>query len=142
MALYSHTHYLGVSWNHNAHGQGKKEKYESSRRWSGAGARSIVLRLGGHQMDQEMRDALRKFVAAMAGEKEIAKLMKEEDTYTDNWGNTLPEGVKTREEVIDFLVGMSEGIQRFFKEYHAEHETYPEPIDHSKLPPSPTLKLK
>lgn len=91
-------------------------------------------------MDQEMRAALRRFVASMTGEEEIAKLMNSEDTYTDNWGRTLPAGVKTREEVLDFLVDAAEGIQRFFKTWHAQHGKYPEPIDHSK--PSPMLHMK
>src|SRR4029453_8018163 len=90
-------------------------------------------------MDQEMRDALRKFVVAMAGEEEIVRLMNKEDSYTDNWGHILPAGEKTREEAIDFLVGLSKGIQRFFEEWHAQHGTYPEPLDHSKL--SPSLRL-
>ena len=88
-------------------------------------------------MDDELRDALRKFTAARIGEAEIERLMKEPEGMVDAWIDTrrLPPGPKTREEVLDFLAGLSSsGLTQFFKEYHAEHGCYPEPPDLSEPP--------
>jgi hypothetical protein len=78
-------------------------------------------------VDKEMKDALRKFVAGMAGEEEIVRLTKGENTYKDSYGHTLPAGEKTREEVLDSLVDLMRSLPPWFKAYHAEHGTYPEP---------------
>ena len=70
------------------------------------------------------------------GEEEIERMMKEEGESVDAWNdaNRLHAGQKTREEVLDFLVGVCSSISQGFKEYHAEHGCYPEPPDFSKLP--------
>ena len=87
-------------------------------------------------MDDELRDALRKFVAGMAGEGEIEEMMKEEGTFVDAWNdaNQLHAGEKTREEVLDHLVSVMKSLPPWFTAHHAKYGTYPEPPDFSKLP--------
>jgi len=87
-------------------------------------------------MDYELRAALRRFMSAWMGEEQIERMMKEEGESVDAWNdaNRLHAGEKTREEVLDFLVSISRGLERSFKEWHAEHGCYPEPPDFSKLP--------
>ena len=83
-------------------------------------------------MDDELRAALRRFKAAGMGEEEIERLMAEPEEWVDanDDSRRLPAGPKTREEVLDFLVGLSNsGLTQFFKDYHAEHGCYPEPPD-------------
>jgi hypothetical protein len=86
-------------------------------------------------MHNELRAALRKFISAWVGEEEIVRLMKEEGESVDAWNdaNRLPAGEKTREEVLDFLVGVCRGMAQGFKAYHAEHGCYPEWDDFPKL---------
>jgi hypothetical protein len=87
-------------------------------------------------MDKELRDALHSFVAAMAGEEQIERMMKEEEESVDAWNDAhrLHAGEKTREEVLDFLVSVMRSLEPWFKAFHAEHGCYPEPPDFSKLP--------
>jgi len=79
-------------------------------------------------VDEELRDVLRGFVAAHMGEEEIERMMKEPGELVDAWNDAhrLPAGEKTREEVLDFLVSISRGLERSFKEWHAEHGYYPD----------------
>jgi hypothetical protein len=87
-------------------------------------------------MDNELRDALCRFISAWVGEEKIERTMKEPEESVDAWNDAhrLPAGEKTREEVLDFLAGLRGGMAQGFKEYRAEHGCYPEPPDFSKLP--------
>jgi len=79
-------------------------------------------------MDDELRDALRRFTAARLGEEEIQRLMTRPDGMVDAWDDSrrLPEGPKSREDILDFFAGLSRGLTQFFEQYHAEHGFYPE----------------
>ena len=61
-------------------------------------------------MDDELRDALRRFKAAGMGEEEIERFMKEPEEWIDanDDARRLPAGPKTREEVLDFLAGFKQ----------------------------------
>jgi hypothetical protein len=78
--------------------------------------------------DDELRAALRRFMSAEFGEEEIQRLMAQPEERIDAWDNSrrLPEGPKSREQVLDYFVGLSSGLTEFFKDYHAEHGVYPE----------------
>jgi hypothetical protein len=85
-------------------------------------------------VDNELRDALREFMAAF-GEDEIERLLKEEGEIVGGWNdaNRLHAGEKTREEVLDFLVSLDRDLEQFFREYHAEHGCYPEAPKHPRI---------
>jgi len=79
-------------------------------------------------MDQELRDALRRFISASHREEEIESIMKDPGEHVDanNDANRLHAGEKTREEVVDFLISIFRSLEQWFKDYHAEHGTYPD----------------
>ena len=79
--------------------------------------------------DTELKDALRKFMSAWLGEGEIERLVTRPDGMVDAWDDSrrVPPGPKTREQVLDFLSGLSTGgLTQFFRQYHAAHGKYPE----------------
>ena len=81
------------------------------------------------EIDPELSVALRRFKAAGMGEAEIQRLMAEPDEWVDanDDSRRVPAGPKTREQVLDFLAGLSNSsLPQFFKDYHAEHGKYPE----------------
>lgn len=79
-------------------------------------------------MDDELRDALRRFMSAWMGEAEIQRRMAQPEGMVDAWDDSsrVPEGPKSREQVLDFFAGLSSGLTQFFKDYHAKHGVYPE----------------
>jgi len=79
--------------------------------------------------DNGLREALRKFMSVWMGEEEIQRLITRPDEMVDAWDDARrqPQGPKTREEILDFLTGLSSsGLTQFFSDYHAEHGVYPE----------------
>jgi hypothetical protein len=86
------------------------------------------IAMSDESMDKELRDALGSFKAAQWGD-EVERLMGEEASYEDSNGRTLHAGEKTREEVIEFLVNLSSGLERLFEAYHAEYGCYAELSD-------------
>jgi hypothetical protein len=80
-------------------------------------------------MDEELRAALRRFMAASYREEEIETIMKDLGEHVDvnNDANRLHAGEKTREDVVDFLISIfGSPFEQWFKDYHAEHGCYPE----------------
>jgi len=78
-------------------------------------------------MNDELRDALRRFTASWMGEEEIQRRMTQPEGGVDasNDARRLPEGPKTREQVLDFFAGLEDGLAQFFEAYHVENGRYP-----------------